>query len=239
MFRFFVVDFITQRWFFWKMKTLTSLLILCSLYSILFAFGLSNRGCFQLTYHFFEIHIQYSTVYAVNNWLCTFYNIYVQRSYLCPSERSGLSAPLWRCVRCCNEFQRVCSGSNLSRINRGDTQEPTITIHQIKISSRCVPSKLREMLRNLSRFKFIKQQHKVIHIQGVILNMTVARRIEGRFWSVKWFAAFICKPNLRSRDFRGNNYYIPLVLAFPKSLYITGDIKKFGVINKIEIWTKF
>jgi len=35
-------------------------------------------------------------------------------------------------------------------------------------------------------------------IQGVPRNMTVSRRFTGRLWSLKWFTAFIRKPNIIS-----------------------------------------
>ena len=162
-----------------------------------------TKVAFSLHIIFLNIYIHYSTVHIVHNLLCTLYNTYVQGTYLRPSERSGLPAPRWRRVRRGDELQRFCSRSNISRINRGDTQEPTITIHQIKISNICVPSKL-----------------------------TVARRIEGRLWSLKWFAAFIRK--LRSKDFRGINYtYPPSLGIFPKTWNITGEMKKFGQISTI------
>ena len=36
------------------------------------------------------------------------------------------------------------------------------------------------------------------YIQGVQQNMTVARRLEGRIWSLKLLAALIHKPNFRN-----------------------------------------
>ena len=85
-----------------------------------------TKVAFSLHIIFLNIYIHYSTVHIVHNLLCKLYNTYVQGTYLRPSERSGLPAPHWRRVRRGDELQRFCSRSNISRVNRGDTQEPTI-----------------------------------------------------------------------------------------------------------------
>ena len=73
---------------------------------------------------------------------------------------------------------------------------------------------------------------------GCPTNTTRERRIKGRLWSIKWFAAFIRQSSFSCMILGTNNYKSLLVLAFPKCglpfvcRYISGKMESTKMRNK-------